>query len=241
MIAQKKENRAPEVIPTNTCPKDLQEMVRRSEAFSAFAPVVHLDVSDNKFAPTQSWPFFEGQWAELDGMGVGATKLPLAGAGLQYEVHLMIESPLSLGVAFARAGATRIIAHVESFTHADSARDAIRMWRLSGAREVGLAILMDTSLDALAPYASLCDEILVMTIASIGKQGIPFDERGITRVRELAHVYPQLVIAVDGVVSPENITLLREAGASRFCVGSSIEKQADPPSAYRELLALASS
>ncbi len=227
---------APEVIPTNTCPKTLEELARRSAAFSAFAPVVHLDVCDEKFAPARSWPFFDGQWGELESMGVSRDKLPLAGAPLQYEVHLMIENPLSAGVAFARAGVSRIIAHVEAFKHADGAQDAFKMWRLSGAKEVGLAILMDTALDALRPYAGLCDEFLVMTIASVGKQGIPFDERGVARIAELHKRYPQMRIAADGGVAETNIATLRAAGASRFCVGSAIEKQPDPRGAYGSLL-----
>ena len=226
----------PEVIPTNTCPQTLEELTLRSRAFSAYAPVVHLDVSDNKFAPTQSWPFFEGQWAELDSMGVGPTKLPLVGSPLQYEVHLMIENPLSAGVAFARAGVSRVIAHVEAFKNADSARDAFKMWRVSGAREIGLAILMDTPLDALRSYTDLCDEFLVMTIATVGKQGIPFDERGVARVKELHARHPQITIAVDGGVSEKNIGALAKAGATRFCAGSAIEKQAQPAEAYARLL-----
>lgn len=230
---------AREVIPTNTCPKTLDELAARSLAFSAYAPVVHLDVSDNKFAPTQSWPFFDGQWHELESMGVGPQKLPLAGSQLSYEVHLMIENPLSAGVAFARAGVDRIIAHVEAFRHADGALDAFKMWRLSGAREVGLAILMDTPLDTLRPFAGICDEFLVMTIATVGKQGIPFDERGIERVSELHKRHPDITIAADGGVSEHNILRLAKAGASRFCVGSAIEKQEDPASAYAALLAKA--
>ncbi len=227
-----------EVIPTNTCPKTLEELTARSTAFSAYAPVIHLDVSDNKFAPTQSWPFFDAQWQELEAMGVGHNKMPLLNTPLQYEVHLMIESPLSAGVAFARAGVSRIIAHVEAFRHADGARDAFKMWKLSGAKEVGLAILMDTPLDTLRPFADICDEFLVMTIATVGKQGIPFDERGIDRIKELHKRHPEIAIAADGGVSNANIKQLAKAGATRFCVGSSIEKQSDPARAYKDLLQL---
>lgn len=236
MISMKNREHISEVIPTNTCPKTLEELTRRTTSFSQFAPVVHLDVSDNKFAPTQSWPFFDGQWHELETMGVGQNKMPLLNAPVQYEVHLMIENPLSAGVAFARAGVARIIAHVEAFRHADGARDAFNMWRVSGAKEVGLAILMDTPLDTLRPFADICDEFLVMTIATVGKQGIPFDERGVERIKELHVRHPEITIAADGGVSEKNIDLLAKAGATRFCVGSAIEKQPSPADAYSHLL-----
>lgn len=238
MITKNNHVRVTQVIPTNTCPKTLEELTVRSKAFSAYAPVVHLDVSDNKFAPTQSWPFFDAQWQELEAMGVGSNKMPLVNAPLQYEVHLMIENPLSAGVAFARAGVERIIAHVEAFRHADGARDAFNMWRLSGAKEVGLAILMDTPLETLRPFADICDEFLVMTIATVGKQGIPFDDRGIERVQELHKRHPEIAVAADGGVSAANIRLLANAGATRFCVGSAIEKQPEPAQAYASLLSM---
>lgn len=237
MTTEQRTKRA-EIIPTNTCPKTLEELTVRSTAFSSYAPVVHLDVCDEQFAPTRSWPFFEGQWHELEVMGVGTNKMPLLNAPLQYEVHLMIENPLSAGVAFARAGVSRIIAHVEAFRHADGARDAFKMWRVSGAKEVGLAILMDTPLDTLRPFADICDEFLVMTIATVGKQGIPFDERGIERVKELYKRHPEVVIAADGGVSEKNIKQLGKAGATRFCVGSAIEKMQNPAQAYSSLLDL---
>ena len=225
----------PEVIPTNTCPQTLEELSRRSENFSAFSQQVHLDVCDDVFAPGKSWPLLPEQQAELESMGIGPTRLPYVDV-LSYEVHLMVKKPLSLGVAFARAGAKRVIPHVEVFPHAENAREAFEMWRLSGAKEVGVAVLMDTPLSALAPYANICDEILVMTIASVGKQGIPFDMRGVDRVRELHARYPRVTIAADGGVSEKNIALLREAGVSRFCVGSAIEKKSDPAKAYANLL-----
>jgi ribulose-phosphate 3-epimerase len=237
MIAEKKANSV-EVIPTNTCPKTLDELTTRSLAFSSYAPTVHLDVCDERFAPARSWPFFDGQWQELEAMGVGQKRMPLLQTPLQYEVHMMIENPLAAGVAFARAGVSRIIAHVEAFRHADGALDAFKMWRVSGAKEVGLAILMDTPLDTLRPFADICDEFLVMTIATVGKQGIPFDARGIERIHELHKHYPDVTIAADGGISENNIALLAKAGATRFCVGSAIEKQPVPSQAYSTLLSL---
>ena len=39
------------------------------------------------------------------------------------------EKPLGIGVAFARAGAARIIAHIEAFEHAEQAREVFSMWK----------------------------------------------------------------------------------------------------------------
>lgn len=227
-----------EIVPTNTCPPDLDELTRRSAVVSAYASVVQLDVGDGVFVPVKSWPYGEGQWGELEIMGATKQGLPHIDT-LLYEVHLMVQHPLSAGVAFARAGAKRIIGHIEAFGSAEKARDAFKMWKLSGAKEVGVAVLVDTSCDALAPYAGLCDVIMVMTIGKLGAQGAPFEPRAVERVAALRKRYPDMVIEVDGGISSGNIVPLTKAGATRFAVGSTLWKSANPTKTYATLKAAA--
>jgi len=103
-----------EIIPTNTCPPDFAEMAKRSGFFAQFAEWVQLDISDGAFTSIRSWPYGEGQWAELERMAAGALELPSA-PPLRYETHLMVEEPRELGMRLAEAGIVRIIGHVEAF------------------------------------------------------------------------------------------------------------------------------
>ncbi|MEK9153906.1 MAG: hypothetical protein AAB798_00375, partial [Patescibacteria group bacterium] len=134
----------------------------------------------------------------------------------------------------------RIIGHMETFLNADEARSALNFWKEQNA-ESGLALLIDTPLITLEPLAGACDFVLLMAIATLGKQGAVFDERIYQRVRELHARHPDLIIAIDGGVSAKNIKALAEAGASRFSVGSAISLSPDPETAYAELAALAES
>lgn len=227
-----------EIIPTNTCPPDLPELSRRSESFSKFAATVHLDIADAKFAPTISWPYQDGEWSELESMADRGNALPYL-EKLAYEAHLMIEKPFEIGGLLARAGCMRIVAHVEAFGSADEAKRTFDSWRENGAKEIGIAVLAATPLEALDEYIYLCESVTLMTIATIGAQGIPFDERGYGRVADLHARYPDLVIEVDGGVGKEQIATLARAGASRFSVGSAISKSPDPAQTHRELLELA--
>jgi len=86
-----------------------------------------------------------------------------------------------------------------------------------------------------------CDVVQVMSIATLGKQGAPYDVRAIARIKELHTKYPELVISVDGGVSEKNIADLARAGARRFGVGSAITKAPDPKAAYLNLKAIAES
>jgi len=229
-----------EIIPTNTCPPDFAELIKRSGFFAQFAEWVQLDISDGAFTPIRSWPYGEGQWAELERLAAGALELPSA-PPLRYETHLMVEEPRELGLRLAEAGIVRIIGHVEAFSDEKEILSALDSWRGAGAAEVGLALLLDTPLPVLLPMITACDVVQVMSIATLGKQGAPYDARAVARIKELHTKYPELVISVDGGVSEKNIAELARAGASRFGVGSAITKAPDPKAAYLNLKATAES
>ncbi|MFZ2886505.1 MAG: hypothetical protein WA021_01660, partial [Minisyncoccia bacterium] len=195
--------------------------------YGGFSPQIHVDCADGIFAPNKTWAPLSGE------------KLPDS-ATILYEAHLMIDNPLSHGLAFARAGAQRIVAHVEAFNNAECAREAFDMWQKAGAKEIGVAILLDTSLQELMPYVSLVDFVHIMTIAKVGKQGFKFDERAIQRVADVHSRYPNLIISTDGGETVDNVDDLARAGASRFCIGAALAKAKDPAKEYSRLLNAAS-
>lgn len=229
-----------EILPTNTCPPDLGELTRRSEAFADFAPYIQLDICDGKFAPVLSWPYQSGQWAELQEIAKVQSGLPFSDR-IGYEAHLMVEEPESIGELLARAGCKRVLAHVETFESDEAVTTAFLKWRQAGASEVGLAVLIDTPLSILDSLASKCDVIQLMSIATLGAQGAAFDTRVIARIVSLHAKYPNLVIAIDGGVSEGNIVELVQAGARRFGVGSAISKAENPVEAYARIKNLAES
>ena len=229
-----------EIIPTNTCPPDLAELARRSEAFSKFSTHVQLDVGDGAFVSARSWPYGLGQMSELKTLVQTGEGLPCADT-LTYEVHIMAEEPQDVGTWLARANVARIIGHVEAFADASEVRGALDAWRSAGAAEVGLALLLDTPLPVIEALIDACDVVQVMSIARLGYQGAPFESRVFDRIAELHAGRPDLVIEVDGGVSESNIAELVRAGASRFGVGSAIMKTDDPKAAYERLLSLAES
>jgi ribulose-phosphate 3-epimerase len=223
-----------EILPTNTCPPDLQELERRSEEFARFTNFVHLDIDDGKFAPALSWPYGSSQWSELEQL----TELPES-LKVRYEAHLMVQQPREIGALLAKAGCKRIIAHVEALGDTDTALETFSTWLAAGATEIGVALLIDTRLSTMHNLAPHCDEILLMSIATLGSQGAAFDTRIFPRIEQAHQLYPQLTIAVDGGVNGNNIRQLVQMGARRFGVGSAIAKAEDPGGAYRDLLSLA--
>ena len=221
----------PHVIPTNTCPPDRAELERRTAELAAFSSEVQLDIADGVFAPVVSWPYTSAESAAYDRSG---ERLPHADT-VNYEVHMMVQSPDAVGEMLARAGAKRLLPHIEVFAEAEAARAMFARWRAAGAREIGLAILIDTPLDELDALIPEIDVVQLMSIARIGAQGQAFDERALHRVEELHAKYPDLLVSVDGGISEANIEVLVRAGANRLCVGSAISQSSDPARTFMDL------
>lgn len=219
-----------EIIPT-CVPRSREELVEAANLISAFAPLIHIDIVDGIFAPARTWPYTDlGVFEAPDLSQIG---------GLVAEIHLMVEEPLDIGTRFAEAGAKRIIGHIEAFDDEDRTHSTLRTWQRAGAEEVGLGILMHTPLEVLAYHEHIANVFQLMTIASIGTQGIPYEERAPTRVAEAHARFPKTILSVDGGVATRNIESLARAGARRFCAGSAISMAADHAAAYRELTSLA--
>jgi len=212
----------PVIVPT-VVPQSLENVAAARKRY-AFAPSLHIDIVDGLFAPNVTWSVQPGE------------KLPDA-AGMEYEVHLMVQQPLQAGVSFVRAGARRIIGHVEAFDHAEQASEAFNMWRTAGAQQTGIALLLSSPLDELHMYLQLVDFVHVMTIAEVGKQGFAFDSRSIERVAMIHARYPNTTISVDGGETAETVDDLKRAGATRFCVGSALTNAHDPAAEYARLQA----
>jgi ribulose-phosphate 3-epimerase len=209
-----------EIIPT-IVPLSADDCASRVAMLSTFAPSLHIDAVDGVFAPNSTWMPGEGQrFAETNAF---------------YEVHLMVSDPHAVGIAFARAGAMRIIAQAEAFGSSSDIEAAFAAWRAAGAVEVGLAVLIDTPIEALAAHVEHCDSILFMTIAHVGRQGASFDSRAVPRIAEFVRLHPESVIAADGGITEEVIPALAHAGVTRFCVGAAIATAAEPGVVYKRL------
>lgn len=215
-----------DIVPT-AVPRDHAELVAAMDKVFAFSDKIHLDINDGVFVPQVSWPY-------LGPDTYGSADITIPGTHT-VQAHMMVSEPRALGLHLIQAGVTSIVGHIEACADHADAESMLAAWRAAGAREVGLAILIGTPVRDIVPCIDLCDVIQVMSVATIGAQGAPFDPRAIERVREIHQAHPKVKIAVDGGVSPSNIGDLIAAGASRFCVGSAIMQAPDPATAYRQL------
>ncbi|WP_376790306.1 ribulose-phosphate 3-epimerase [Thermoflexus sp.] len=193
-----------------------------TEVVEAGADWIHVDVMDGHFVPNLTF-----------GMPIVAalrrvTRLPL-------DVHLMIEAPERYLEAFARAGADRLIVHVEACPHLHRVIQGIRGLGL----RAGVALNPATPLSALEEILPDVDQVLIMTV-NPGFGGQAFIERMLEKVRRARRMIDALgrsiELEVDGGVGPENAPALVEAGATVLVAGASIfEAPEGPTEALRRL------
>jgi ribulose-phosphate 3-epimerase len=174
------------------------------------AGIIHIDVMDGHFVPNLTMgPFIVAACKRI-------TSLPL-------EVHLMIEQPDRLLSDFAKAGANRLIVHVETCPNLHRTLAMIREVGCS----VGVALNPATPAVLVDPVLTMVDEVLVMTVnpGYGGQQFIRETLRKINKVRlQLDAHNPVAKIEVDGGITAETLPLARKAGAQIFVAGTSVFK-----------------
>ncbi|MEK7646715.1 MAG: hypothetical protein AAB381_03425 [Patescibacteria group bacterium] len=209
-----------EIIPA-VLPKDFFELKDKLELIKDVAKTAQIDVCDGQFVPTATWPYkrqddsYEKILREEDGLP-GWEKL-------LFEIDLMVNYPERIVEEWVTAGATRIIIHVEA---KGDVAEAIRI--LKDRVEIGLALGMQTPIEAIVPYIGDIASVQLMGIDHIGLQGQAFDIKVVDKVRAIRAAYPDLMISVDGGVSLETAALLVEAGVNRLVVGSAIFNSDNP-------------
>ncbi len=182
---------------------------------------IHFDVMDGHFVPNLTvGPIV------LNALR-GVTRVP-------FDVHLMIEEPLSTLDQYLDAGASRVAVHVEAEPHLHRFAQHARGRNASP----GVAINPGTSLAVLDEAILFVDFVLLMTV-NPGWGGQAFIEASLDRVARLSGSIrssgSRATIAVDGGVGPGNIGDLVRAGARHFVAGASVFSAGDVPGAIRRL------
>ena len=129
---------------------------------------------------------------------------------IDFEAHLMVPHPGEIIERWVNRGARKIIVH-ELNEEINKFRDKV---------EISLAVELHIPLEKIFPLIPKIDFLHLMSIAEIGEQGHPLDERIFDRIKTVREKFPQLIISVDGGINRTNLERLKGAGATRFVVGS---------------------
>lgn len=226
----------PAILPTSR--HDLDEKLAR---LVGIATDVQVDVVDGKFAEPASWPYIGG--SNLDELTAQGGTIPRF-EQFHVEMDLMTEKPEEVTGSWLAAGATRILAHLESTTYLPQLVTDLKVKYghekgfTANFLSFGLALNLDTDLATLEPYLNDIDYVQFMGIKSIGKQGQPFATELLNKIAVFKKNHPDMEIQVDGGVNFESAPLLLAAGVSRLVVGSALWNAPNLKEAFEKMTTL---
>ena len=187
--------------------------------------IFHIDVGDGHFIPPVT----------IGSVVVEALAPRVHKRGGRLDCHLMVTNPDAQIPIMAAAGADSVTFHVEATNDAEA---TIEIARREGV-QVGVTLNPATSVKALASVSNRVDLALLMSVVP-GYSGQSLLPEAIDRLRELRAMVPrQCKVQIDGGISAENVSLVRDAGAEVIVAGSAVFDASAPARAYGELVDLA--
>ena len=188
------------------------------------ADVIHYDVMDGVFVNNITFGL-----KMLEDIRP-YTKLPI-------DAHLMIVHPEKYVERFAKAGADIITVHWEACQ--DNLKEVLELIRSTGVK-CGAVINPDTPVEKIQDVIPLCDMVLVMSVFP-GFGGQKFIPSALDKLREIRAIIDasgrEIDLEIDGGVTPENVSAVKEAGANVIVAGSAVFKAPDRAAAIAALKA----
>ena len=192
-------------------------------AAQAGAKWLHIDVMDGLFVPNLSF-------------GYSTVKAIRGISPLVLDVHLMIEKPIRYVEHFCKAGSDILTIHVEADTP-ENTKAALEQIRAMGVKP-GIVLKPKTPAEALAPYLSMVDLVLVMTVEP-GFGGQKFMADMMPKVKQLRamldEVNPSCHLEVDGGVDLVTGEICKENGADVLVAGSAFFGSKDRPAFVKSI------
>ena len=169
---------------------------------------LHVDIMDGSFVPNITLGF------DLINALKKITDIPL-------DVHMMVNEPSKLIDLMKLTENDILCVHYESELHIARTLEKIK----GKGIKTGLAINPGTPVENYRYLTELLDMALVMTVnpGFAGQKIVPFAERKVRDTRALLDSLggENILIEVDGNISPENGVKMSGAGADIFVLGTS--------------------
>lgn len=210
------------IAPTITT-DDRAVYADRIDEYGQFAPAIHLDITDGKFAPSQTLSLNQMYWPDKRDFRV--------------HVHLMVEDPVVWASQLVSMSPDYVIVQAESQEaniKLPKLSDYLKKFDIS----VGLALLADTPVELIKPIIDYFDGVLLFG-GHLGYQGGQANLSVLDKIAEVKALKSDLVIGYDGGANSSNIAQIVQAGVDVVNVGSAIEQANDRRVVFTELQNLA--
>jgi ribulose-phosphate 3-epimerase len=205
----------PVICPTITA-ETPQEFSAQLARVQPFAPRIHIDMADGKFAPRKL----------LDPAQIYVPK------DIPTDIHIMYDEPESQLMTLISLRPQMVILHAEA--KGDIAAMMAELQKVG--IKVGIALLPDTKTKEAALLIPQADQVLIFA-GNLGYQGGTADMTQLYKVDEIKSLNAKSEIAWDGGISAQNAKALAGGGIDVLNVGGFIQNAANASEAYQQIVA----
>ncbi len=175
---------------------------------------IHFDVMDGYFVPNLTF-------------GPDILKAVKRSSDLFMDVHLMVSEPERFVEMFAKAGCDQFTFHLEATKEHDRTISMIETIKSNGMK-VGISVKPNTPIEAIDPYITRVDLILIMSVEP-GFGGQKFIEKSCERIAyaksQVRQKNATALIQVDGGINKQTAQMVKAAGVDVIVAGSYIFNQ----------------
>ncbi len=179
---------------------------------------VQIDLVDGEFADNKTINLVQTYWPE----------------DVRADLHLMYTDPASHVSTIIAQQPHMVIIHIEAASLRQTGISRMRERMHAVGIKFGLALLPDTPVSRIEPYAAEIDHALVFT-GELGHYGGNLRFDCLDKISQIKHHNPRIEVGVDGGITDETAARVLEADADVLNVGGFIQNATHPETAYATL------
>ena len=197
-------------------PLNLENEIKRLGDF----PNLHFDIEDGNFIPNITF-----------GINTFERVIDYTGGKKNLDVHLFVSNPGFWVDQVAVTAVKNIAIPIEALPNQVEVLQQIRSYGINA----GVCLSFSTSADAILPYLTHIDYIIVMT-AELDGMGTQFNPNMLKKIASLKSIIgDEKQIWADGGISKETVKSVYEAGATNVVLGRAIFGEEDPIKAAKDI------
>lgn len=192
-----------------------QDYRTQVEKINVFTRRVQIDVTDGKFAPTQTLDVTNVWWPK----------------NWEADLHLMATNPSEHLDTILKLNPSLCILHAEA---SEDLLPSFQTLKDAGIK-TGVALLPSTFPGNVKPYIDAADHVLIFA-GQLGMQGSPADLMQMEKIALVRNMKPEVEIGWDGGANMSNVRALAHADLDVINVGSVIALADNPAEVFQELV-----
>lgn len=211
------------IIPT-ILERSFEEVSNKIKIIEGVAPLIEIDVVDN--TSTSGYTF-----QDVEKIGKINTKSEIT-------LHLQVENPVHfikktfVFIPLIKGKINNVSTVITQMTDKNTVISFLKKCKKIGYK-VGVSLKLEESISLIEDVIKDIDLVQFMT-AEPGKQGNPFNQEVLEKIKTFKSLYPNIKTQADGGINENTLPLILNSGIDNVVIGSAIFNSENPKQKYLE-------